>query len=778
MPQHGTPREPHLPVTRVTPLDTDIIRVDRDIVREPPPPLRSHLEDWRNTLVARFDDMVGSVRQRESRFPGVPSVARVRLTKMAKSYRPVTGNPHAFFSRRHCPMIGAESGHHMLVMAHAQGLTEVRARVAATGDPWSDFHVSNIEDARLSDVEHLCPRSSLDAIAAAWESPQIPLQIRLFDFAHRQLNDGVFLAFLAFVQRLGITRTTPLDAGEHLWMYEVIAPSGSNRRQLLQDLAVFPSIQRVGLPPIIAEVGTSGGVIRPLQRVDFPPPQPGTTYPVVGLIDTGIAPDNDFFTQGWVVQRHHHVPTDYQHGTRVGSLLVHGRQINGNDPWMPNAPVRIVDVAVLGSGAAPVDTNALLERIEEAVQAHPDVRVWNLSLNLESRTVQDDLIGPITNKLDEIQRAHDIVFVIAGGNIRDPQRLIGWPPAQPTDNLARILVPADSALGITVGALAHIERANFTMNPKGGASPFNRHGPGTGGTPKPDLSHCAGNVDHRNVTSQTGIQVMNAGGSLTEEAGSSFGTPLVTATLGHLDLRLTNIIGQRPGRALLKGLIIHSAAIRNDPGLTFDPDHLLWKGFGTPPSPERTLLCTEHEMTMIFEGALAPGHSQRFFKSNFPLPPCLYQPTKRATAAFFGEVVITVCCDPPLHPAYAGEYCSLHMRTSFGTIAEDGGFAGRMPDDVQGYKTEAQLIAEDLKWSPVKVYKKRFRGVGCSAWELRVEVQARDYYKEQTPQPFYVIVTVRDPEGRAPVYNQMFARMRELGWPVQSLVQQQIRTRV
>jgi hypothetical protein len=37
------------------------------------------------------------------------------------------------------------------------------------------------------------------------------------------------------------------------------------------------------------------------------------------------------------------------------------------------------------------------------------------------------------------------------------------------------------------------------------------------------------------------------------------------------------------------------------------------------------------------------------------------------------------------------------MKTSFGTIGDDGGFVGRMPDEVQGYRTEAQLIAEDLK---------------------------------------------------------------------------------
>ncbi|WP_309645424.1 hypothetical protein, partial [Phenylobacterium sp.] len=71
---------------------------------------------------------------------------------------------------------------------------------------------------------------------------------------------------------------------------------------------------------------------------------------------------------------------------------------------------------------------------------------------------------------------------------------------------------------------------------------------------------------------------------------------------------------------------------------------------------------------------------------------------------------------------------------------------------------EAELIEHDLKWSPVKVLAKIFPdGVGPSSnWRLFVDYLTRA--GEVMPEdgvPFTAIVTISDPAGEQPVFNDM-----------------------
>ncbi|MCX7889708.1 MAG: hypothetical protein N2422_08280 [Rhodobacteraceae bacterium] len=79
---------------------------------------------------------------------------------------------------------------------------------------------------------------------------------------------------------------------------------------------------------------------------------------------------------------------------------------------------------------------------------------------------------------------------------------------------------------------------------------------------------------------------------------------------------------------------------------------------------------------------------------------------------------------------------------------------------------EAELIEHGLKWSPVKVFAKTMpRGVGASSnWRLAVNYLTRA--GEEMPDdrvPFTAILTIADPEGAQPVFNDLRQTLMALG---------------
>ncbi len=63
-------------------------------------------------------------------------------------------------------------------------------------------------------------------------------------------------------------------------------------------------------------------------------------------------------------------------------------------------------------------------------------------------------------------------------------------------------------------------------------------------------------------------------------------------------------------------------------------------------------------------------------------------------------------------------------------------------------------------------------------WNLQLRLLERHNYKFTKPEPQKValIVTMRDPNKMAPVYDQTVTRMREIGWITQDLqIEERIR---
>jgi hypothetical protein len=84
---------------------------------------------------------------------------------------------------------------------------------------------------------------------------------------------------------------------------------------------------------------------------------------------------------------------------------------------------------------------------------------------------------------------------------------------------------------------------------------------------------------------------------------------------------------------------------------------------------------------------------------------------------------------------------------------------------------EKNQIEHGYKWSPVKVYRKAFpRGLKPrDFWRITLKMTSRKPLTRPDRQKATLIATIRDPDHRLPVYNEVVAMMNRAGWLTQSL---------
>ncbi len=109
-----------------------------------------------------------------------------------------------------------------------------------------------------------------------------------------------------------------------------------------------------------------------------------------------------------------------------------------------------------------------------------------------------DQFSKLAEELDDLQERYKVSFVISAGNYDTPP-LLDFPRTDGQLEIGRITAPADSVLGITVGAVSHVDykkNGPRIHHP----SAFSRHGAGPNHVIKPDLVHyggsCATDASH------------------------------------------------------------------------------------------------------------------------------------------------------------------------------------------------------------------------------------------------------------------------------------------
>jgi hypothetical protein len=503
-------------------------------------------------------------------------------------------------------------------------------------------------------------------------------------------------------------------------------------------------------------------------------PTTGASYPKVGVIDGGIGqPLGEWVKVRWglIADTHQHPA----HGTFIGGLLVAGKTLNTQSAITEADGCELADLALLPDDSQPAvfaqyypnGVADFMDEVEAAVtqlRAQYGIRIFNFSLNFRGEQADPDFYSPYAERLDRIADATDSLFVISAGNLESPHQRVEWPndPVAALRSLAtarddKLLVPAESVRNLSVAAVNPEQVPNCIAH---ALSNYSRRGPGLRSGVKPDVCHVGGAGQADGVT-PTGLNSIDMAGHTIHGCGTSYAAPLVAKTLATLDRSIEGDVSKETLLALLIHHAQHPLPFKNDAVAALARDLV---GFGLPASTQAILEGDAHQITLVFAGRLMFEKQLTF---NFSWPTVLTD----ADGKCRGYARLTLATSPPLDYRYNAELVRVNVNARLQQATADGKWKGQLHDtylpiDGDAAVYEPELIEQGFKWSPVKTYGRLIpRGVGKSSnWRLVVDYLTRS--NEPFPSagvPFTVLLTISDPEGKAPVFNTMRQTLQSLG---------------
>ncbi len=503
-------------------------------------------------------------------------------------------------------------------------------------------------------------------------------------------------------------------------------------------------------------------------NINFPLPEKGVEYPVVGVIDSGTDRNNTLL-QHWIVDRYEDytpaIDQDNFHGTFVSGLICNARSLNKDDSRFPSAQSKIVDIVAIPKASTKIFEDDLIEIIENGIKKYPNVKVWNLSANSTGKEACTICFSSFSQALDSIQKKYSVIIVNSIGNYN---KLRQWPPKG--EHFDRLLPPAESVYALSVGSIAH-ETNTHALSGVNEPSPFSRCGPGTAHLPKPEIVHYGGNCDQTGDCRGIGIRSFGHNNSLFEDIGTSYSAPLISTLLANLE----STINENSSLLLAKALLIHSAALKNG---KVDPDSLKYTGFGVPNDITDIINCQPHCATLVFQPTF--NMKNKVFRlDSFPITDCI----KTEEGKVQCEFLMTLVYNPPVNPAAGAAYCQVNVDASLGVLDDEDKFTSQIPPDPKlkdlKERYEEYRIAHGFKWSPVKVYRREIpRGLQGERWGVQITATQRNGSEITTQQDVALIISIIGKSGQQ-VYNEVQQTMAINGWQTNDLkITQRIRPQI
>lgn len=725
-----------------------------------PKPFRPVDADYRG----RLSKQVSAIQKAVSSQIKTAGVAPVRVTLIskatAKSHR-----PQHLFSEQTCPIIGSGRLGELFLKATPRGLGNLVDTIESNDSDRIMKELSCVEA-----IEPITPtyrKGGIDSKDLLRASPRGELgfvtRVRLFDFESADDQENVLLDFRE------ACRLHKLKIGERGYSSSSFAYEVQCRdTEQVESLSRIIGVRSIAPMPSI-------GTLRPQMLSQaklpvLPSASKSESFPVVVVVDSGISNQIPEL-ESWVVGRHSDVvesERNTDHGTFVAGLICWGDRLNPTISNLDSSPCGVFDLQVIpNNDPARGDIGRLTETefltsLDSALRQYANsYKVWNLSLS-SNQVCSLDEFSLLAEELDNLQEQYNVSFVISAGNYETPP-LLDFPRAGTQVESGRITSPADSVLGVTVGAVSHVDYKKSGPQ-QHHPSAFSRHGAGPNHVIKPDLVHYGGacSVD---ATHRSGIRSVHGTGSA-ENLGTSFATPLVSRTLAQIYHHVT----PTPSTVLARALLTHHARDPRTKNRVPDGDENYF-GFGLPAPVPDCLECTPHTSTLVFDDVLRPGHFLEW--DNFPYPPSLYRDGR-----FYGEIWMTVAFSPSRGARWGSEYCETHINAHFGVYrrqkSRDTGeykpkpiFVGLVPPEHKNPGTlyESYQIEKLRKWAPVRTYHGDLgeKGEKGDRWRLKLQLLTRHEARKQVatrPQPFSLIVTIADPEKKVRVYDEMARLVR------------------
>ncbi len=713
----------------------------------------------RRKLETEISDIDTALASDFQRFPNIPNVikARLRDDALAKSYR-----PRGILNDDTCPIIGLNDIGELLLSSTKKGLGNLKQRVAFAENLKEKANISVVEDFhRYSEEDKLSGLSFATLMEKARENGEMHLKVILFDHHKDEMNTQIIREFMEYLNQIQVKADLVSNIEKfNIWRVKV------HQLEQVSKIIAHPLVRTVSFFPAFTFI-LPKGIVQNKEIRTFPQLVTGREYPVVVLVDTGISPKNKHL-EPWVIDKEVLVPPDYQdnnHGTFVAGLLSMPNQLNNDNISPDDEHVQIIDVLMIPDPSKDALSEDLiierfLEIIPRIISKHKNAKIWNMSAGF-SVNVEDEKFSSFSMFLDKLQDEYDIIFVLPSGNYENfNQRK--WPPQEDIGETDRLQVPGDSVRAITVGALAYKEVNNSIVRMKEPAS-YSRRGPGPMSLIKPELVHYSGNLainENGLVTTNQGIISFNENGELLEDAGTSFSCPLISRSIAILHGSLANTVSN----SLLRALTVHNSHI---PDTITDRELALpYVGFGMPSKVEDFLSCTRNSITLVFENEIIERHTIEY---PFPWPHSLTDSSGRCR----GVVRMTLVAETPLDKDYGSEYIRAKIEASLSSRIlspenNSSDWTSRLkeytfePDPKKN--NEEKLRVAGQKWTPIKRYEGNMKRINANDWKIGVRITLRDGFSlNGSPVKFALIFSLTDPEGIAPVYDEVTLELKNMG---------------
>lgn len=508
-------------------------------------------------------------------------------------------------------------------------------------------------------------------------------------------------------------------------------------------------------------------------------PVEGERSPFLGILDSGVKEIG--YLAPWLNGSMSPYPLsdmDQSHGTFVAGIAVYGDELEGSK-WVGGRTPQVFSACVIPNlQTMTCDEDELVDNIRDSIaRKSEDVKVWNLSVSIDS-SISSDNFSDFAIALDEIQDEYGVLICKSAGNCMRFAR---------GEDKSSLSAGADSVRALTVGSIAQA-KGNWDKAERGEASPFTRRGPGPQFIIKPEVCHYGGNAGVRpdgNIC-QSGVRSFDLNGGVTTACGTSFSTPRVSALASNLVYSLDSKFDP----LLIKALIVHSASFPGD--LVIPRDETVREmGFGVPSDVRRMLVDEPYEATLVLSGKLSKGEIIDII--DFPMPVSLVE-----DGYFRGQLILTLVCAPILDPLQGGEYCQSDIDIKLGTYDDirtrdttkptilnpigrtnpsnlllSKSYSKRnLKKPEKGFALQERMLIEyGGKYYPVKKYAIDFTDLTPANRRLVAEgrkwfMYLRGTYRDAAErralqehktlsQEFCVLATIRDPQKKVPVYNDV-----------------------
>lgn len=281
------------------------------------------------------------------------------------------------------------------------------------------------------------------------------------------------------------------------------------------------------------------------------------------------------------------------HGTGVAGIIVYGDLPNCIKSNVFKPLVRICNGKVMhnenGNTSFPLDVRPeqlVKEAIEHFHQEY-NCRIFNLSVGDRDNIYNGGRQFAWAEMLDQLSRNLDVVIVISAGNVSFPyineaasrKELIEKSRDQLFHPEHRLIDPATSAIGVTVGSITRYDEPEVQPNrnvrlsagERNFPSVFTRIGKGVNKAIKPDLVDYGGNYAFHQITRGDTRWFMhdrnlmeptlnnNFQNIFRGYCGTSFSAPHVTHLAARLEKSIGSQLGATPSANLIRAFLVNSA---------------------------------------------------------------------------------------------------------------------------------------------------------------------------------------------------------------------------